>query len=200
VIEIPAGNIAARFPLPASQSRRLSNPKYALLRPFDKFADAVVEIDSKTFVLRSNVPALDRWQDLMLCERGSGDLGLYRGTAIQSSVPIQQSKRPPGAPGGFSPNLDWLAVSAATHAMIWDAAGGRSRLVRPFVHAAFGPSELLMTATHQPDMERALVHFDLNRGRATAVDDIPRATIRKLTATGSVRRASSCANRKMLNA
>lgn len=174
VIEIPSGKIDSRIPLPPGEIRRMSNPGYALLRPFDKIAAGVIDIDSKMFVLRSNVPALDRFEDLLLCERGTGDLGLYRGTAIQSTAALQQSKLPPGAAGEFSPNLDWLTLSAATHAMIWDLAGGRSRLIRPFAHAEFGSSaELLLTATKQPGKERSLVHFDLRRGQAATVDEIP---------------------------
>ncbi len=150
---------------------------YVILRPFDKYAVAVLDLKSKQGVLVSDKAALDVYDDVYVRPRLDGDLGLFdiKTRQLKSSVSLGSNTDA----GRFvrawvSPDLKWLAGCGMSRCAIWDAnTGKRAFFVRPFSTGWFDrDGAFYADFPESQKIGRTLVRIDLRGGNMMQMREI----------------------------
>ncbi len=150
---------------------------YVILRPFDKYAVAVLDLKSKQGVLVSDKSTLDVYDDVYVRPRLGGDLGLFdiKTRQLKSSVSLGSNTDA----GRFvrswvSPDLKWVAGCGVSRCAIWNAdTGKRAFFVRPFTSAWFdGHAGFYADFPKFQKVERSLARIDLSSGDMQIIREI----------------------------
>lgn len=173
VVALPAGEVVEER---AMFRGRLSAPTlgpYVFVRPFQKYAMAVMDLAKGQIVKGSENPAIDFHGDVFVIERGSGELGLYSAASNQlqalANLPAVDLGRLRAA--AVSPDFRWLALADRSRGAVWDLVqGGRVAHVRGFRGAAFTDSgELVGDFPAFREEPRQITRLDRAKQEAVAV-------------------------------
>jgi len=140
VLTLPSGSVE---PLQLTRSA-LDTPtrgQFVLLRPFQKYAVAVLNLATKLVVKGNPQAAFDMYDDVFVAERGNGDLGMYavEGNRVIGSVVLPEGRFGLVRAAAVSADHGLLAVSGSTRGAVWDLSAGAKLLtpLRGFQGAVF---------------------------------------------------------------
>lgn len=180
----PDGQVLERFFMLATGFESTSDSRYLLFRPFQKFASALLDIKSRTFVRTSYLPAMDVYGDTMAGERGTGALVLLAmdTNTIRASADLPLSPLGTLKVAAFSPDFRWVAVSGRTRASFWDVSTGKAMaLTRGFNAGYFYPDGTMLSDMPKfKDTPRSLVKTDVPRRTADAVSELKSDSVTQL--------------------
>jgi WD40 repeat protein len=139
VVKFPAGESIQKVQLGSQRLDTATNPRYLLLRPIQKYAVGVFDLQTGKIVLASEKASLDIFGDNYARERVDGDLGMMSlaGQKEVSRVKLPLSQLGRLHASAVSPDLHWLAISEKSRGGEWDMLNGqRVFYVRGFHGAA----------------------------------------------------------------
>ena len=159
VVTLPAGEVSSPMSLPPGALSAATRGGYLFVRPFQKYAVGVVDIDRQQIVKGLDVPAVDIYDDVFVAERGDGSLGLY---ATADNRLLGSAALPGGALGAagtrtISEDFRFLALSNHARGAVWDLTDGRSvGAVRGFLGASLTADGVLTAhfPAQGPDKEK----------------------------------------------
>jgi hypothetical protein len=166
-VALPAGEVVSQMPLPRGDLAAATSGEYLFVRPFQKYAVAVLSLAKQEIVKGSERAAIDFHDAAFVAERGSGELGLYNAAdnSLKASTVV-----PPGTLGrvraaALSTDFRYLAISEKSRGAVWDLHQKTRPLhVRGFRGAAFDErNQFLADIRDTPDSPRRIVRVDLDR-------------------------------------
>ena len=172
VARFPDGEILSRLPAGTAKSLLATTAgDYVLLKPFNEYAVAAVELASGKVALANRAPALDLHGDLVVNEAADGSLDLTRWRATPGErvgrLPVPEAELLGSRSLAVSPDLAWLAVSEGERGAAWSLPRGeRAVHLQAFDGASIDEAGFLFAdfpATARAP--RARVKIDLARGQ-----------------------------------
>jgi WD40 repeat protein len=139
VVKFPSGESIQKLQFGNQRLDAATNPRYLLLRPIEKHALGVLDLQSGKIVLASDRASLDLFGDNYVRERLDGDVGMM---SVTDQKEISRIKLPLSQLGrlhafAVSPDLHWLAISEKSRGGEWSLLDGqRVFYVRGFHGAA----------------------------------------------------------------
>ena len=181
IVSLPDGAVVQPFSM--VRNARLSAPARSpllLVRPFQKFAVAVMDPVKSQIVKGTENPAIDIHGDTFVLERGSGELGLYDVASNQ----LRTSAALPAGPLGrirasaISNDLRWLAFAERSRGGVYDlATGTQVTPVRGFRGAWIDPDGALFVDLPESRQEtRRIVQLDPVRRDGRLVTELASST------------------------
>jgi WD40 repeat protein len=101
---------------------------YLMLRPYQDYAVAVINVEEHKVFRGSKGEAFDLYGDEFVAERVSGEIGLYDNKSghIQATANVPAGFLGPLNVARVSDDVGWLAVSNDARGGLWDASTGKS--------------------------------------------------------------------------
>lgn len=126
IVMFPSGQTIAPINIDKVQMDAPARGDYLLMRPAGKYPVGVFDLKSGTLLMANKKPAIDLFDDVYVCERGDGDLGLYevRTNALLATVQLPRGAFDNLQATALSPDFRWLAVSGSSRAAVWDLSKG----------------------------------------------------------------------------
>ena len=126
VVKLPEGQVTTEVALPAAALEGTADPRFVILRPHEKFAMGLFELQSGTVITGLDTLAVDVFDGQYATERGVSQLGIYAiaGGQLRSSAELPATQLPTARTGATSPDLRWLALSATGRGAMWDLSKG----------------------------------------------------------------------------
>ena len=135
IVRLPAGDVAEQFAVPQGTLSAPARGNVVFLRPYQRYAVAVFDLTKKTVSKGNPAPAMDVFDDVYLAERGSGDVAVYEmlGNQLKAAIAVPSTELGRLRAATVSPDFNWVAVSAPTRGIFWNATTGeRVSIIRPF--------------------------------------------------------------------
>jgi len=139
IVKFPSGESIQKLALGDQRIDAATNPRYLLLRPIQKYALGVLDLQTGKIVLASEKGSLDIFGDNYVRERVDGDIGIMSVAEQKEAARIKLPLSQLGRLNAFaiSPDLHWLAISEKSRGGEWDLLSGqRVFYVRGFYGAA----------------------------------------------------------------
>jgi hypothetical protein len=169
------------LPLIRGDFEAVSQGLFAVLRPFEKFAAAVLDLAQGKIAKTSANDAVDVYRDVILAERATGELALYKAldNAVIATVSLPRHDLEDVTGFAVSPDLQRVAISTPARGAIWNLRTSRGEaMMPPFTGGAFG-DDGRMFADFLPwnGQPRQIATVDTNASRLNRVGllDISRA-------------------------
>ena len=125
IVQLPGGQVA-ELPLPAAAIEGTADPRFLIVRPHDRFAVGLFDLQRQTVVTGLDSNAADVFDGQYATERGVAHLGLYglAGAQLRTSAELPATRLPAARTGAISSDFRWLALSARGRAAMWDLSRG----------------------------------------------------------------------------
>ena len=159
VLQLPGLDVLESLVVPSGRMVPLSNPGFVLIESEGKYAALVANLAEKTIVMGSALPALDIRENLRLSGSGAGQLRLAKDKTQFGMVTLDNPKL--GADLRMSSSSDWMALSNASRAAVWNTSSGNGFLSAPFEHAEFQEGNMLQLVT-APYLEQKQMEVIIN--------------------------------------
>lgn len=168
VVKFPSGEVLKEIKLGYSKLSGPAKGDYVLMRPVQKFAVGVVDINQNKGVLANRLAAFDIYETTFASQSRGGELALYSepGKPPIATVALPKSPLSRIRAVAISPDLSYLAVSERNRGAVWDLAGNRRIMhVRGF-RGVYVDTDKTMYADFpkNDEMERTVAKFELVRG------------------------------------
>ena len=147
VVKFPTGDVINQVPTGVVSLDRVAAGNYAILRPVVHAAAAILDLNTKKYLLTSQTRAIDMYNGIIVAELQNGGLGLFKSAA---EPPIASAMLPKGPMTSFtavsvSSDFGYVAYSGWMRGAIWDLKDGtRVSHVRGFRGAYFQPNHDLL--------------------------------------------------------
>jgi WD40 repeat protein len=127
VVSLPSAEAIGPVFLMNTSLTAATKGNYLFVRPMQRYAVGVLELDKATGTKGLGNEAIDVYDDVFVAERGTGELGLY---AFASNQLTAQTTLPSALIGrlrasAVSADLRYLAFSERTRGGVWDLSTGR---------------------------------------------------------------------------
>lgn len=164
IVQLPAGQVTSEVSLPAAALEGTADPRFALVRPHERFAIGLLDLETSAVVTGLDTLAADVFDGKYVTERGVSHLGLFgvAGSQLQSTVELPGTNLARTRTGSVTPDFRWLALSARGRGAMWDLTSGE----RAAYFRDFDGSFLDADGTLYADMptagseQRALARYD----------------------------------------
>jgi hypothetical protein len=147
VLQLPGCDTVESLVVPSGHMVALSDPRFVLIESEGKYAAMVTNLAEKAIVMGSALPALDLREDLRLTGTGGGQLKLAKDKVQVGMVTVENPRLGGALRMSASEGLEWMALSNASRAMIWNLSNGNGYLSAAFEHADFPEAHLLKLVT-----------------------------------------------------
>lgn len=148
VLQLPRFEVLESLVVPSGWMKPLSDPRFVLIETEGKYAAVVTNLAEKAIVMGSALPALDLRENLRLTGTGGGQLKLAKDKAQLGTVTLENPKLGGGDMRmASSAGLEWMAVSNASRAVVWNLSNGDGYVAAGFEHADFPEPQLLNLVT-----------------------------------------------------
>jgi WD40 repeat protein len=141
IVRFPTGEMVEEFPLGTQNLEAAAHGNYLMLRPIDKYAMGVMDLETKKIFMADKESAFDIFDTTAVVERLDGEIALKQMSTNQqiSKVNLPRSPLAPLRATAVSPDMKWLAVSERSRGGVWDLTKNeRPFYVRGFTGAYFG--------------------------------------------------------------
>jgi hypothetical protein len=179
ILTVPGGERTASIALVRREMSAATRGNFLFARPFQQFAVGVMDLTKGQITRGLTTRAVDIFDDVLVAERGSGEMGLY---AVANNQLQQQTAMPATRLGRLrswaaSPDLKWIAASERTRGAVWEVARGRRVFhVRGFRGAAIDDAgRAVLDMPKSLSLDRQMVQLNGANGEETsavAVKDV----------------------------
>jgi hypothetical protein len=130
----PDGKLIEKFTIPRFHMTAAAKGQVVLLRPFQEYAVGALDLQSKEIFNVSLNSAMDRYEDLGVAERGTGQVALYpnRKTQPVATLTLPEADLGRLRSAVHSPDLEWVALSLHSRAAVWNLRTGQATILKPF--------------------------------------------------------------------
>jgi WD40 repeat protein len=142
IVRFPSGEVVEQFPLGIQNIEAPAHGNYILLRPIDKYAMGLMDLETKKIFMADAQPAFDVFDSVALVTHLNGEIALKSVSTRQETAKLTLPRGPlaPLRAMALSPDMKWLAVSERSRGAVWDLTKNeRPFYVRGFEGAYFGP-------------------------------------------------------------
>lgn len=142
----PSGEVVADLTLGPQSLESAAHGRYLLLRPIEKYALGVMDLETKKVFMADANSAFDLFDSIALVAHANGEIALKQVTTKQETASLLLPRGPlaPLRAVALSPDLKWLAVSERSRGGVWDLTKNeRPFYVRGFFGAYFTPDGVL---------------------------------------------------------
>jgi hypothetical protein len=174
LISFPSGRVLAKFSLPGNNITRAADPNFVFVRPLGKLAVGCADMRINQAVLTGKLPAMDRFGQVYVAERLTGEVALYEvGKGVRAAVQLPEPELTAVHTAALSPDLSWAAISEKTRGAIWNVNTGAITVVRGFQGSFFTNNEnVVLDMPKLEPQERHLVEIDLAKRTSTSSPDV----------------------------
>jgi|CZKC01.1.fsa_nt_gi hypothetical protein len=140
IVRFPGGETLEEFPLGAQNLEAAAHGNYLMLRPIDKYAMGVMDLETKKIFMADKESAFDIFDIVAVVERLDGEIALKQISNNQQIAKVNLPRSPlaPLWATAISPDMKWLAVSERSRGGVWDLTKNeRPFYVRGFTGAYF---------------------------------------------------------------
>jgi WD40 repeat protein len=166
VVRFPSGDVVTELTLGMQNIEAAAHGRYALLRPIDKFALGVMDLETKKIFMADANSAFDVYDSVALVTHANGEIGLKQVATKQdiASVLLPRGPLAPLRAEALSPDLKFLALSERSRGAVWDLTKNeRPFYVRGFSGAYFTPDGTLYADfPKQQENARMIGQLDVN--------------------------------------
>jgi hypothetical protein len=175
----PGGKQIEKLVIPDQPLVSVTKGPVVLLRPFNEYAVAALNVNDKQIFQVSMNPTLDRYDDLEAAERKTGEIALYSGRKSEPVATLQLPEADLGRvqSAALSTDLKWLAASVQNRGAVWNLESGQALSSVPFIAAHISPEGVLTgtfeeTEPGSPGGKRFLTRETIDLQSAKAVSKI----------------------------
>ncbi len=147
VLQLPGMETLESLVVPSGRMVPLSDPGFVLIESEGKYAAMVTNLAQKAIVMGSALPALDLRENLRLTGTGAGQLKLAKDKVQVGMVTVENPRLGGAMRMSSSEGLEWMALSNASRAVVWNLNNGNGYLSPPFENADFPEANLLRLVT-----------------------------------------------------
>lgn len=141
LVKFPSGEVITEIIVGAATVSAPAKGNYVLLRPIEKFALGVMDLDTKKIFVANRTQAFDVFDKDWVSERRSGEIALYRKDVQNpiARVSLPRSTLGPLRATALSTDMQYLAISQKSRGGVWKLdRGERVFHTRGFRGAYFG--------------------------------------------------------------
>ncbi len=170
----PEGNLLEQLTIPAYPITAAAKGAIVMLRPFQDYGVAALDLGPKEFFQASPAPAMDCYENIVVSERSAGEVALYpiRKTAPFATLQLPEADLGRLRSAALSPDLEWLVLSIRGRGALWNLKTGQSTLVWPFDGGTIS-AQGVWTTTFE-SWEKLPEKKGAKRGHFRSVIDLPR--------------------------
>ncbi len=164
LVRFPSGDVVEELTLGMQNVEAVAHGKFILLRPIDKFAIGVMDLETKKIFMADTNSAFDIFDSVALVTHANGEIGLKQVSTKQdvASLILPRGPLAPLRAEALSPDLKFLALSERSRGAVWDLTKNeRQFYVRGFSGAYFTPNDTLY-ADFPKEQENARMIGQLN--------------------------------------
>jgi len=146
VVHFPSGDPIQEVTLGLQNIEAAAHGNFLLLRPIEKYALGVMDLETKKIFMADPDSAFDLYDSVALVAHANGEIALKQITTKQETAKLLLPRGPlaPLRAIALSPDLKFLAVSEHSRGGVWDLTKNeRSFYVRGFSGAYFSPDGTL---------------------------------------------------------
>lgn len=165
IFSFPDGKKLGNAPFHEDGLESVTGGNYVATDTLEGYAAAVADLSTNDWIMTSQRPAVDVWDDFLVNQNAYGGLVLHD---ISKATPDQAVALPPSTLGRgllVLPSFDGSLLALSTRSLggVWDLrTGQRVMLSRRFTSAAFASdNSLYVQFPKDGKQERAIAHFEL---------------------------------------
>ncbi len=167
LIALPNCEVVEQLPMFPGKLTAATRGKFMLVRPMQQYPVGVMDIAKGTVSKINKTAAIDLYDQFLVSERLTGELGLYNAekNELQAAVQLPSNQLGRLRTMAVSPDFKWLTVSERTRGAAWDTSTGK----RLFLMRGFRGSHISQDGTLMIDLPpfeklaRQLAQTNLNQ-------------------------------------
>jgi len=166
LLRFPNGDVVEELTLGLQNVEAAAHGKFILLRPIDKYALGVMDLETKKVFMADANSAFDIYDSVALVTHANGEIGLKQVATKQDTASLLLPRGPlaPLRAHALSPDLKFLAVSERSRGAVWDLTKNeRPFYVRGFAGAYFNTDGMLYADfPKERETERMMGQLNMN--------------------------------------